>query len=236
MMLPKFDLAQKMFADCGLTLTNDVYELLDCYAAYLVRCNNITNLTSITEPHDILVKHFIDSILLCNMIDFAEGASVIDVGTGAGFPLVPIKIYRPDLNVTLLDSQLKRVKFLEDLTFLLRIKANIMHDRAENVSHNENYREKFDVCVSRAVASLPVLSEFCLPYVKVGGFFCAMKGPNENAMDFADAIKLLGGSLLGQNDYELPNGDSRRLVVVEKISQTPTEYPRKSAHIMRNPL
>lgn len=235
-MLPNYDESEKLFSICGLTLNPKIYESLDCYAEYLLKCNAITNLTAITDPREILIKHFIDSILLCNMVDIPENGRIIDVGTGAGFPLVPMKIYRGDLNICLLDSQLKRVKFLEDLTYLLQLDAEIIHDRAEILSHKPEYREKFDICVSRAVAPLPILTEFCIPYVKTGGYFAAMKGPNENAMDYSEAYKALGGALLGQNDYDLPNGDARRLVLIEKISQTPTEYPRKSTHIMRNPL
>lgn len=235
-MLPNYDFSQKKFSECGLTLNQDTYEALDCYAKYLVKCNSVANLTSITDPEGILVKHFIDSILICNMVELPKNSRLIDIGTGAGFPLIPIKIYRPDLQICLLDSQLKRVKFLQDLTYLLQIDAVIIHNRAEITSHQDKYREQFDVCVSRAVAPLPILSEFCIPYVKIGGYFAAMKGPNEDSVDFIEAYKKLGGSLLGQNDYELPNGDSRRLVLIEKISQTPTGYPRKSTHIMRNPL
>ena len=235
-MLPNYNSVEELFSQCGLTLTPSLYTMLDQYAIFLVKCNEMINLTSIVEPNEIIIKHFIDSIVISNMICIPENAKVIDVGTGAGFPLLPLKLYRPDISICLLDSQLKRVKFLQDLTYLLRVDAEIVHDRAELLSHNEKYREKFDVCVSRAVAPLPVLCEFCIPFVKCGGDFAALKGPNEDAMDFQSAYKELGCSLLGQNDYELPNGDARRLILIEKISQTSTDYPRKSAHIMRNPL
>jgi 16S rRNA (guanine527-N7)-methyltransferase len=235
-MLPPIEKVTAEFNECRLNMNEELYRKLDIYAEILVQFNKVMNLTSIIEPQEILTKHFLDSILICNMIEFPEKAKVIDVGTGAGFPLIPIKLYNPDLKITLIDSQAKRTRFLEELIGKLEIDAEIINKRAEEVSRDTNYREKFDVCVSRAVAPFPTLCEFCIPFVKTDGIFAAMKGPKENASDFASSYETLGGKYYGQIDYNLPNGDERRLILIKKISQTSTKYPRNSAQIIRNPL
>lgn len=234
-MLPEFEYAKGLFNEYGLELSEEQYEKLDIYAEFLVEYNEKVNLTAITEPDEILKKHFIDSVLMLKFVDIPRDSSMIDVGTGAGFPSVPIAVFRPDIKLTLLDSLNKRTIFLEKLCEKLGVKAEIIHGRAEEVSKNEKYREQFDVSCARAVANMAVLSEFCLPFVKVGGNFIAMKGPNENIETSEKAVKILGGKLAAQIDYELFD-EQRKIVVAEKISQTATKYPRNSGKIKKNPL
>lgn len=234
-MLPEFEYAKGLFNEYGLELSEEQYEKLDIYAEFLVECNEKVNLTAITEPDEILKKHFIDSVLMLKFVDIPRDSSMIDVGTGAGFPSVPIAVFRPDIKLTLLDSLNKRTIFLEKLCEKLSVKAEIIHGRAEEVSKNEKYREQFDVSCARAVANMAVLSEFCLPFVKVGGNFIAMKGPNENIEASEKVVKILGGKLAAQIDYELFD-EQRKIVVAEKISQTATKYPRNSGKIKKNPL
>lgn len=234
-MLPEFEYAKGLFTEYGLELSEEQYEKLDIYAEFLVEYNEKVNLTAITEPDEILKKHFIDSVLMLKFVDIPRDSSMIDVGTGAGFPSVPIAVFRPDIKLTLLDSLNKRTIFLEKLCEKLGVKAKIIHGRAEEVSKNEKYREQFDVSCARAVANMAVLSEFCLPFVKVGGNFIAMKGPNENIEASEKAVKILGGKLSAQIDYELFD-EQRKIVVTEKISQTATKYPRNSGKIKKNPL
>ena len=234
-MLPEFEYAKGLFNEYGLELSEEQYEKLDIYAEFLVEYNEKVNLTAITEPDEILKKHFIDSVLMLKFVDIPRDSSMIAVGTGAGFPSVPIAVFRPDIKLTLLDSLNKRTIFLEKLCEKLGVKAEIIHGRAEEVSKNEKYREQFDVACARAVANMAVLSEFCLPFVKVGGNFTAMKGPNENIEASEKAVKILGGKLAAQIDYDLFD-EQRKIVVAEKISQTATKYPRNSGKIKKNPL
>ena len=234
-MLPEFEYAKGLFNEYGFELSEEQYEKLDIYAEFLVEYNEKVNLTAITEPDEILKKHFIDSVLMLKFVDIPRDSSMIDVGTGAGFPSVPIAVFRSDIKLTLLDSLNKRTIFLEKLCEKLGVKAEIIHGRAEEVSKNEKYREQFDVSCARAVANMAVLSEFCLPFVKVGGNFIAMKGPNENIEASEKAVKILGGKLAAQIDYELFD-EQRKIVVAEKISQTATKYPRNSGKIKKNPL
>lgn len=234
-MLPNFELSCDLFDKYGLTLTHEIYEKLDAYAEFLVEYNQNVNLTAITEPKDILIKHFIDSILLLKYVEVPNNTMIIDVGTGAGFPSVPIKIYRPDVKITLLDSLNKRIIFLEKLCERLDITADFIHSRAEDAGKLPIYREIFDISVARAVANMSLLSELCLPFVKVGGIFAAMKGPNEDISLGNHAVSLLGGKLNSITNYQL-EGEERRIVLAEKISQTPTKYPRNSGQIKKKPL
>ena len=192
--------------------------------------NKNVNLTSITEFEDVVMKHFIDSVLPFVMIGIAEGASFIDVGTGAGFPALPLLIVRPDLKATLCDSLGKRCTYLELAIGKIGASAEVIHARGEELGRKR--RERYDLATARAVAALPVLTELCLPFVKVGGEFIALKSVNENV----NAIKQLGGRLDRSLDYMLPNGDGRRLAIIKKISQTPTKYPRSYANITKKPL
>ncbi|MDE5772065.1 MAG: 16S rRNA (guanine(527)-N(7))-methyltransferase RsmG [Ruminococcus sp.] len=234
-MLPEYDFCVSAFQHFDVELSKTLYEKLDIYAEFLVEYNKNVNLTAITDPEEILYKHFIDSILLAKYAEIPENAGLIDVGTGAGFPSVPLKLFRPDLNITLLDSLNKRITFLQMLCEKLEIKAEFIHERAEIVEKNPEYREKFDVSCARAVANMSVLSEMCLPFVKVDGIFTAMKGPNENISDGNNAVRILGGKIEDICEYDI-SGEGRKIVTVKKISHTPTKYPRNSGQIKKKPL
>ncbi|MBQ8959716.1 MAG: 16S rRNA (guanine(527)-N(7))-methyltransferase RsmG [Ruminococcus sp.] len=234
-MLPNFELCCSKFSAYGITLNEQQYSKFDKYAKFLVEYNEKVNLTAITAPEEILTKHFIDSALVSKLVNIPENSAIIDIGTGAGFPSVPLKILRPDLKMSLLDSLNKRIVFLKQLCQLLEIEADLIHGRAEDFSKLPEYREKFDFSCARAVAEISTLSEFCLPFVKVGGEFIAMKGPGEDIFAAEKAVKTLGGEITDVIEYTLDN-EKRRLVRISKISQTPTKYPRNSAQIKKKPL
>ena len=234
-MLPDFEFSCSKFKEYGLELNREAYELLDIYAEYLVEYNKSVNLTAITEPEDILIKHFLDSILLAKYVDIPQNSSIIDVGTGAGFPSVPLLIYRRDIKLTLLDSLNKRIVFLQNLCEKLGLSAEFVHGRAEDIAKMPEYREKYDYSCARAVANMSLLSEFCLPFVKVGGSFLAMKGPSEDVSVGDNAISLLGGKTADVSEYQL-EGEQRRIITVSKISQTPSKYPRNSSQIKKKAL
>ena len=223
------------FEAYGLTLNKQQYASFQQYAEFLVEYNTKVNLTAITDPEEIMIKHFLDSSLLLKYAEIPEGASLIDVGTGAGFPSVPLKIMRPDIRITLLDSLAKRITFLEQLCEKIGAEAEFIHGRAEDFGKDEKYREQFDFATARAVANMSLLSEFCLPFVKVGGEFIALKGPNEDIAAGKSAIELLGGEIGEVAEYDL-NGEKRKLVHVKKISHTPPKYPRNSAQIKKKSL
>jgi 16S rRNA (guanine527-N7)-methyltransferase len=219
---------------------NTTEEQLDKFCLHqemLASWNEKINLTAITEPGEVALKHFADCIYAACKIP--EGASLIDVGSGAGFPGVPLKIMRPDISVLLLDSLNKRINFLNELISALGLeKIETMHTRAEDGAKKE-LRESFDIATARAVANLTVLSEYCMPYVKVGGKFLAYKGSaGENeVLDAKNAIATLGGKLIGTEEYILPGTDIRHtLVSIEKIKPTPIIYPRSPGKISKNPL
>lgn len=222
-----FDRISSLFETEGLKLSQEQFKMFDLYSEHLVEKNKVMNLTAITDPEEIELKHFLDSCLPLTKVKIPENAKVIDVGTGAGFPGIPLKIMRDDISLTLLDSLLKRVKFLEETAEIIGIKAECIHSRAEDGSRGA-LREKYDVACARAVARLSVLSEYCLPYVKVGGAFIALKGPGaeDEINESRNAVKLLGGKIEEIIEYTLPNGDGRTLVVIKKVSNTPKKYPR----------
>lgn len=222
------------FSAAGIVIDDKKAEKLALLCDFMVEYNKNVNLTSITDFNDVVIKHFVDSVLPFTMFTVEKGACFIDVGTGAGFPSLPLLICRPDLQGTLCDSLKKRCIYLEQVCEKLGIKARILHARSEELGRKE--RECYDIACARAVAALPVLTEYCLPFVKVGGTFAALKSVNENVNSAENAIKLLGGKLEKVNDYFLPNGDARRLVMIKKVSQTPTKYPRNSANISKKPL
>ncbi|MCQ2464281.1 MAG: 16S rRNA (guanine(527)-N(7))-methyltransferase RsmG [Oscillospiraceae bacterium] len=234
-MLPEYSFCKKVFEENELVLTEEVYEKLDIYADFLVETNKVMNLTAITEPEEILVKHFADSISITKYVDFADGIKAIDVGTGAGFPLLPVKIYKPGIKITLLDGLNKRIKFLSELCERISVDAECIHERAELLAKKPEYREKYDVATARAVSAMPELSEYCLPFVKKGGVFCAMKGPSEDISSAANAVKLLGGKISDDIKYEI-NGEQRRVVIVNKIMPCLPKYPRPSGKIKSKPL
>lgn len=211
---------------------------LTIYAQLLMRWNEKMNLTAITEPADIAIKHFVDSAALLRYVSLPADASIIDVGTGAGFPGLVLKIFRPDIQLTLLDSQQKRLYFLEAVCRDLELDAVLLHARAEDGGRNPAYREQFDLATARAVARLPVLMEYCLPFVKKGGSFAALKGPEgeREQMESSTAVSLLGGFSSRLFSYELPGGDRRSLIVTEKKTHTPTKYPRNPGQIAKKSL
>ncbi len=234
--LPEYNAFTEMFSAEKLEITPEKYAQLETYARLLVEWNEKMNLTGITDPEGIAVKHYLDSILPLNFINVPRGTKLIDVGTGAGFPGLPMKIYRPDVKLTLLDSLNKRINFLSAVCDEAGIEAKCVHARAEEGGRNPEFREKYDVAVARAVAAMPVLAEYCLPYVKVGGFFAALKGPNENYEEGKNAVITLGGEISDVKEYALPNGDKRTLIVVHKINTTPPKYPRNGGQIAKKPL
>ena len=224
----------EMFAKTGLTINEAQEKQFQTLFEFMVEYNINVNLTSITEFEDVILKHFIDSVLPFSMLGISGKETFIDVGTGAGFPALPLLIYYPGLKGTLCDSLAKRCTYLELVCEKIGIEAEIVHARSEELGRVR--REKYDIASARAVAAMPVLTEFCLPFVKAGGRFIALKSVNEDINAAINAIKTLGGELERTEDYKLPNGDSRRLVVVKKISQTPTKYPRSYANITKKPL
>lgn len=236
----KRDISQflKDLEELHITLTEVQLDQFLKYYELLIEKNKVMNLTAITEFQEALKKHFIDSLTLIKVLDFTEEHSLLDVGTGAGFPGIPLKIAFPNLRVTLLDSLQKRVGFLQEVITVLSLEqVEALHGRAEDFAKPELLRERFDVCVSRAVANLSTLSEYCLPYVKIGGFFISYK-TDDAEVDGADrAIKILGGELREQKTFTLPFSDiNRNLIVIEKCHPTPEQYPRKAGTASKKPL
>lgn len=233
------DLLQKYIKDFNITLTDRQYGQLQRYFELLAEWNEKMNLTAITDEGGVALKHFADSLTLLNFVDIPQNSCLADVGTGAGFPGLVLKIARPDINLTLIDSLNKRLVFLSEVCAQLDIKAELIHSRAEDGAREERLRESFDFVASRAVARMNVLSEYCLPYVKVGGAFCAMKGAqaNEEFKESMNAINTLGGKLENKFFFELPeNGGERAIAVVRKIKSTPQKYPRQSGKIKAKAL
>lgn len=209
-------------------------EKFDIYMKLLLEWNQKINLTAITEPSEITTKHFLDSLSCARYI--SHGAGVVDVGTGAGFPGIPLKIERPDISLTLMDSLNKRINFLKEVCSQINIKADCVHIRAEDAGKDKAYREKFDVAVSRAVANLTVLSEYCLPLVTKGGIMLAMKGKDiQDELDEAmPMIKELGGTVKGVEPYTIEGTDiTHSIVIIEKTASTPPKYPRIAAKIKK---
>ena len=202
--------------------------------------NKVMNLTGITEFQEVLVKHFLDSLACVKAVDIKKVKRMMDVGTGAGFPGVPLKIAFPHLEACLLDSLKKRVNFLEETFDLLKLTdITAVHGRAEEYAKNKAYRESFDLCVSRAVSNLATLSEYCLPYVKVGGSFISYKSGTvqEEAEQAEKAVKILGGKIRDVVYFSLPDSEIQRsLVVIEKVKSTPGKYPRKAGTPLKEPL
>ncbi len=226
-------------SEFGIEITPDITEKLNLYGNLLLEWNEKINLTAITEPEDVLYKHFYDCILFFKNSLVPENAKIIDVGTGAGFPGLVLKIVRPDLEVTLLDSLNKRINFLNEVIDKLGLKGiTAVHSRAEDGGKNSLYREKYDIACARAVAAMPILMEYCVPFVKIGGQFIAMKGPSvkDELALCNNAIKQLGVEKPIIICETLNNNESRAFVYTKKISQTPPKYPRNSGKIAKQPL
>ena len=222
----------------GLELDDTAVSRLNLYGNLLLEWNQKINLTAITEPQDVLYKHFYDSLLFFKAVKVERNAKIIDVGTGAGFPGMVLKIARPDINLTLLDGLNKRLIFLADVLDKLNLEAELVHARAEEGGKSEKYREKFDFSCARAVANLPVLSEYCIPFVKKGGYFVALKGATakEETASAQNAYKLLGCEKPTIICETLTGNEERAFVIAKKISQTPTKYPRHGNKITKSAL
>lgn len=210
------------------------------YYEMLVEKNKVMNLTAITEPEEVIDKHFVDSLAINKIVDLKNVKSVIDIGTGAGFPGIPLKIAFPWLEITLLDSLNKRIKFLDEVVDALRLEQiKCIHGRSEDIARQEEHREKYDLCVSRAVANLSTLSELCIPFVKKGGEFISYKAANsqEEIEQAENAISKLGGRLAGVQELILPDTDMGRIFVcIKKEKNTGKKYPRKAGTPGKEPL
>lgn len=231
---------EKGCEELGIELSDRQKEQFIQFYEYLVEKNKVMNLTGITEFEEVLTKHFLDSLSCVKAVNINNVKKVIDIGTGAGFPGVPLKIAFPHLETCLLDSLKKRVNFLEESFELLKFEnISAIHGRAEEFAKNKVYREQYDLCVSRAVSNLATLSEYCLPYVKVGGYFISYKSGKvqEEAEAAAKAVKILGGKVKDIVYFNLPDSEiERSLVVIEKIKPTPGKYPRKAGTPLKEPL
>ena len=231
-------LLQKEAAALGLTLGDDALRRFDLYAQRLVEVNKYLNLTAITDPTEIVYKHFLDSLSVLRYVLLPLGARCIDVGTGAGFPGAALRIARPDLQMTLLDGTRKKLTFVDDTMQQIGLPTQTVHMRAEEAGQAPDYRERFELVTARAVANLRELCEYCLPFTKHGGIFAAMKSvrSDEEIAEAQGAIRLLGGKIDAVHTFSLPVAGERTLICIKKISQTPSKYPRPSAKIAKNPL
>ena len=202
--------------------------------------NEKVNLTNITDPAEFRIKHNADSLMCVDFPEFLEAETVIDVGTGGGFPGIPLAVYAPEKQFTLLDSLNKRLKIIDELAGELGIKnITLVHGRAEDAARAKEHREKYDLCVSRAVSNLATLSEYCLPFIKVGGYLLAYKGPGaeEEVKEAAKALKTLGGSLVDIRETSMEEyGLDHRILVIKKVRNTPKAYPRKAGTPLKEPL
>lgn len=235
-----FDILNIACNNEGLEFNEDKYSKFIKYKELIKEWNEKVNLTAIVEDSEIIKKHFVDSIKVFKFEKLKNATRIIDIGTGGGFPGIPMKIVNPNSKVVLLDSLNKRINFLNEVIKELSLdNIETIHGRAEDFAKDNKFREKFDVAVSRAVANLTVLSEFCLPYVKVGGYFVALKGPaiEEEMKDAKNAIKTLGGQVEKILEVDIEGSDlNHNLVVIKKIKETPGKYPRKAGMVTKNPL
>lgn len=242
MKIADYDLEQfrKDLDSLSVSLTDEQIEQFIIYYEMLVEKNKVMNLTAITEFDEVLKKHFVDSLSLVKAYDMTQDISVIDIGTGAGFPGIPLKIAFPNMKITLLDSLNKRIGFLQEVIDTLGLEEiEALHGRAEDYAKPGKLREQFDLCVSRAVANLSTLSEYCLPYVKVGGKFISYKSEkiSEEMKEAEHAISVLGGKVENQVAFTLPDSDIyRNLFIITKCNETPRQYPRKAGTASKNPI
>lgn len=227
---------REKFRAAGIELDEKQLFQLETLMDFMLEYNQKVNLTRITEPSEIIEKHYIDSILPLTMAEIPRGTLCADIGTGAGFPSLPMKIFRPDLDFTLIDSLGKRITYLNLACEKLGITCRTIHARSEEAAKKPELRDSFGFVTARAVAALNVLCEFCLPYVKKGGIFAALKGADDETKSAEKAIQCLGGQLEQVITYSLPSGDSRHLVIIRKISETPSGFPRAGGVISKRPL
>lgn len=226
--------------EIGIKVTPEQAEKFQIYLDMLLERNEVMNLTAITDPHEAVIKHFVDSLTLLQALEIKKGAKVIDVGTGAGFPGLPIKIMRPDIELTLLDSLNKRLKFLQEVCDAIDVEAVCIHKRAEEAGRDAKLRESFDVATARAVANMNTLSEYCIPLIKMKGYFAAMKGPGleEEMVRAKRAVSTLGCKIVKNVPFVLPDAEhsERNIAVMQKTNFTPKTYPRHGGTITKKPL
>lgn len=240
--LEKYDTSQFIqdLKELGVSLTDKQIEQFLIYYELLTEWNSFMNLTAITEYEDVLKKHFVDSVSLIQAVDVRKELTLIDVGTGAGFPGLALKIAYPELKVTLLDSLQKRIQFLDAVIEKLGLEGiETIHGRAEDFAKPQKLRESFDLCVSRAVANLSTLSEYCLPFVKIGGYFIPYKSEKiaQEKEEAEKALELLGGKFERQVEFMLPSSDIyRNLFVIKKVKETPKKFPRKAGLPAKEPI
>lgn len=227
----------KTAKDFGIKMSEEQAGKFEIYKEKLLSWNEKFNLTAITDDYEVMIKHFIDSISVLKVFEIKQGASLIDIGSGAGFPAIPLKIMREDLDITLLDGSSKRLQFTQHVAERLDFEITTVHKRAEEAGRGKS-RESYDIAISRAVARLNVLAEYCIPLVKMKGSFIAMKGVNftEELDEGKYAIRKLGAEIKDVAEIELPNGDSRSILIAQKRSFTPKEYPRHGGTITKHPL
>lgn len=234
------ELLEKGSIELGLSLNSNQIEKFLKYKDLLIEWNKKINITAITEEDEIITKHFLDSMTGLTISEINNAASLIDVGTGGGFPGIPLGIILADTKITLLDSLNKRMIFLKEVIEQLNLpNFELIHGRAEDFGNNLEYREKYDLCVSRAVANLSVLSEYCLPFVKVGGNFVSFKGSEvqDELNQALNAMKILGGKISDMKLVKIPYTDIvHSLIIVKKLRQCPTKYPRKAGKPSKSPL
>lgn len=234
------DFFQKDLEELNIVLNEKQLCQFISYYELLIEWNHFMNLTAITDFNEVCKKHFIDSLSLVKAYDMSVSMSVIDIGTGAGFPGIPLKIVFPDLKITLLDSLNKRVSFLQNVIENIKLSnIEVLHGRAEDYAKKEKFREQYDLCVSRAVANLSTLSEYCIPFVKVGGCFISYKSEKltEEINDAGKAISILGGRVKNQVEFQIPNSDIyRNLLTIYKEKETPANYPRKAGIPSKKPI
>ena len=235
-----FTKMRNILSDWNLELTAEKEQQFLTFYEMLVEKNKVMNLTAITEFEDVVEKHFLDSISLCQVMDLKKSLTLLDLGTGAGFPGIPLKIMFPELKITLADSLNKRLLFLNEVMEALNLKdIETVHGRAEELSKRKDYRESFDLCVSRAVANLSTLSEYCLPFIHTSGKFISYKSEKitEEMNAAQHAVKILGGKMDGQVEFTLPDSDIyRNLFIITKEKSTPAKYPRKAGLPSKEPL
>ena len=238
--MDKIRLLEDSLKKLNISIDEDQKSKFSKYYSLLLEKNKVMNLTRITDEEEIITKHFVDSLMIAKVVDMEKVESLIDVGTGAGFPGIPIKIMWPKIKVTLLDSLDKRVGFLQEVIEELDLEgAKAIHGRAEDFGQDDNYREKFDLCASRAVADLSVLSEYCIPFVKEQGEFISYKadGSEEEIHNAKNAIEVLGGCLERIATETIPGTDiKRQFAVIRKIEKTDSKYPRKAGKPSKKPL